>query len=490
MPTPSIDRVRKSIAASVGPDRLKQVSDTDLLVEGGIISSLEIVMIGLELEKEFGAAVPDSALTVANFKSIEMLVALMDRLTGSSGEGAVQGGGEHGTYRALQDSLANCFRRPLILGLLVASWLFLLDSFALPYLVERGPRANSYALFADHGKRLYHSSGGWAPNDLRVAVKRHQLVKNRNTGAPSILFFGDSGTIGSWVRAEDAPPAKVEERLRATYPEAKVYNFGFFMRSFVKLLEENEGRFPADAAIFTLSDGYFDSAFQRSLIDAMPYFSLNRGLLARFKERANTSIPAAYDHLHEYLAMSNRKHRGQFEEHFLERTSIYRYKTYLTFLTLNGRNPGAFWLKEYAIGDKPLLPTRLPGPPAGFQLHDAGFNAATIDRDAIVLVGDVLDFLTARGIKVYLFLRPYAPLEWRDHPFATREANIADLIRDQGWNKKATVIDLRWSLYGDQFSDSLSHYTPAGSRVLGDAIGGAIAATLSPPSAVSSGSRQ
>ena len=496
MPTTSIDRVRKAIAATVGPDRLTQVDNLDLLVQGGIISSLEIVMIGLELETEFGVAVPDNLLTVANFNSLATLAALMDRLAGTgSDQGVAPPTHEHGVYRKLLESLENCFRRPLVLGILIVCWLILLDRFALPYIIERGPLAAQYAMFSDQGRRLYHSSGGWAPDDLRVAVKRHQFVKARGNGSPSVLFFGDSGTIGSWVRSEDAPPAKVEERLISSYPGARVYNFGFFMRSFVKdamlleaLLEEEGGELPVDAVIFTLSDAYFDSAFQKSLIDAMPYFSLNRSLLARFRERVKTSDPTAYERLLQYLAISNRKHRSWFKENFLEKTSIYRYKTFLSFLTLHGRNPMGFWVKEYAIGDKPLFPNRLPVPPSDFKLHDTGINASTIDRDLVVVVDEVLNFLAERNIKVYLFLRPYAPLEWRGQRFLTGEMDIEALIQERGWDKKATVIDLRWSLYGNQFSDSLSHYTPAGSRVLGDAIGSAIAATWRPVPATPGGS--
>jgi acyl carrier protein len=492
MPTTTINRVRKAIATAVGADRLARVADTDLLVQGGIISSLEIVMVGLEFEKEFAVAVPDSVLTIANFHSLETLTLLMDWLcNGVEAGGPTQAGHEHVGYKKLLDSLAGCYRRPLLLGLLILTWLILMDTFALPYLVERGPLAKSYAQFSDYGRRLYHSSGGWAPNDLQVAVRRHQIVKDRNPGAPAILFFGDSGTVGSWVRADDAPPAKVEEKIRATYPDARVHNFAFFMRSFVKdvmlmeaLLEEASNELPVDAVIFTLSDAYFDAAFQKSLIDAVPYFSLNRGLLFRFADRGEPGASLKYKNLYKNLGDANRKHRGRFEEQILEQTSIYRYKSFLSFLTLHGRDPSGFWKQEYAIGDKPLFPARLPSPPADFKLHDTGLNAVSIDHELVALVSETLDFLTSRGVKVYIFLRPYAPLEWRDHAFFSGEMDIAELILDEGWDKKATVIDLRWSLYGNQFSDSLSHYTPEGSRILGDAIGNAVAATL--PAALAS----
>jgi hypothetical protein len=165
----------------------------------------------------------------------------------------------------------------------------------------------------------------------------------------------------------------------------------------------------------------------------------------------------------------------------LERSSVYRYKTFLLYLMLSARAGDAYWSREYAVGEKPLLPTRLPEPPANFHLHDNGFDNASLDRDVVTLVDDVVNFLNRRGIKVYFFLRPYAPLEFKGHNFFSLPMTIDNLIREHGWDRKATIIDLRWSIYGDQFSDSLSHYTPAGNRVLADDIAATITQTLPPP---------
>jgi hypothetical protein len=213
----------------------------------------------------------------------------------------------------------------------------------------------------------------------------------------------------------------------------------------------------------------------------MPYFSLNRDLLRDLPQHIGTQAPDAYSRIVDELAAASAKHRNRFTEAVLERSSVYRYKTFLKFLMLSGRADGALWSREYAIGEKPLLPTRLAEPPAGFLLHDNGFDTATLDRDVVTLVDDVVDFFNRHEIKVYFFLRPYAPLEFKAHHFATAPMTIDNLIRERGWDRKATIIDLRWSLYGDQFSDSLSHYTPAGDRILGEAIAATIAQTLPPP---------
>jgi len=273
--------------------------------------------------------------------------------------------------------------------------------------------------------------------------------------------------------------------VKQIHPGARVYNVAFFMRSFIKdvmlleaILESSGDPPPVDAVVLTLSDAYFDTKFQRHLIDAMPYFSLNRKLLNRFRDRINPKDKKPYQNFHKYLTKANNKFRGSIEEQVLERTSIYKYKTFFTFLTLHGRNPQKYWRDEYSIGKNQLFPKRSAKPPSDFQLHDAGLTEETIDRDLIAIANDVLDFLISKNIKIYLFLRPYAPLEWRNHPFPVGPISIESLIHQQGWDKKSTVIDLRWSLYGDQFSDSLSHYTPNGSRILGDAIGAAIGSTL------------
>jgi len=480
----TIDRVKKVIDYTVGADRLAKVRSTDLLVQGGIISSLEIVAIGLGLEQEFKVPIPDNQLTVANFATLETLAALMDQLSGN-GTNLIQTVHEGGLYKATQDNLAGCLRHPIILALTIFAWLFLFDRFLLPYVVERGPLSGMYRSFSDNGRRLYQSSGGWAPDDLKFAVQRHEFTRTTVQAKPTILFFGDSGTIGSWVKADVAPPAQVEARLRQSIPEARVYNFAFFMRSFIKdvmlleaILEANEKSPAFDTVIFTLSDGYFDAAFQKSLINAMPYFSFSRDLLRRFQKRIAPPDSVPYEHLQESLSSANRKFRGRFQEYVLERTSLYQYKSFFTFLQLYGKDPAAYWVKEYAIGDKPLFPVRLASPPADFQLHDAGFSDETLDRDMVALTNDVLNYLQSKNIKVFIFLRPFAPLEWQSHPFIVRPKNIETLIREQGWDKKATVIDLRWSLYGNQFSDTLSHYTPEGSEILGKQIGDAISADL------------
>jgi len=483
----TIERVRQAIGDAVGPDRLEGIGDRHPLVHSGTISSLEMVLIGLELEKQFGLAIPDNALTIANFASLATLATMIDALAGKGRHPSTTRDEPQDLYGRLHRSLADSLRRPVLFGALFALFLVLLDAVTLPLLIEHGPLRKAYALFSDNGERLYHSSGGWAPDDLQIAVARHRIMKESWQGWPRILFFGDSGTIGSWVKAEDAAPAQVEARLRQTWPSARVYNFGFFMRSFIKdamlleaLLTMKDGDLPVDAVVFTFSDAYFHKPFQDSLVAAMPYFSLNRNLLHDLPQHIGTQTPDAYSRITNELAAASAKHRYRFTEAVLERSSVYRYKTFLLFLKLSGRARDAFWSREYAVGDKPLLPTRLAEPPAGFQLHDTGFDTASLDRDAATLVDDVVDFLTRRGIKVYFFLRPYAPLEFKAHHFDTAPMNIDDLIRKRGWDRKATIIDLRWSLYGDQFSDTLSHYTPAGNRVLGEAIAATISQTLPP----------
>lgn len=92
------------------------------------------------------------------------------------------------------------------------------------------------------------------------------------------------------------------------------------------------------------------------------------------------------------------------------------------------------------------------------------------------MTNDLLDYFEKNNIAVFFFIRPYAPLEWKGYPFPSESMDIETLIKEQGWDKRAGIIDLRWSLYGNQFSDTLSHYTPEGSRILGKAIADAIIA--------------
>ena len=312
MPATTIERVRKAIGDAVGPDRLEGIGDKHALVQSGIISSLEIVLIGLELEKEFGVVIPGNALTIANFASVATVAAMIDALAGEGRHAPAARDEPQDLYGRLQRSLADSLRRPLLFGALFALFLVLLDAVALPLLIERGPLRRAYASFSDNGERLYRSSGGWAPDDLRVAVARHRIMKESWQGRPRILFFGDSGTIGSWVKAEDAAPAQVETLLRRIWPSARVYNFGFFMRSFMKdamlleaVLEMKDGDLPVDAVILTFSDAYFHKPFQELA---------GRGdavLLAQPRAAARPAATHRHAGARRILAHHRRARRGQ-----------------------------------------------------------------------------------------------------------------------------------------------------------------------------------
>src|SRR5262249_47442820 len=136
MTSTTIERVRKAIDKTVGPERLEGIGDEQALVQSGIISSLEIVMIGLELEKEFGLVIPDNALTIANFASLTPLAAMVDTLAGEGRHALVAHDEPQDLYGRLHRSLADSLRRPLLFCALFGLFFVLLDAAVLPLLIE------------------------------------------------------------------------------------------------------------------------------------------------------------------------------------------------------------------------------------------------------------------------------------------------------------------------------------------------------------------
>jgi acyl carrier protein len=53
-------------------------SDDKMLVDGGMIDSIEMLSVILRLEDELGVEVPDSDLTPANFGSVDRMVAYFE----------------------------------------------------------------------------------------------------------------------------------------------------------------------------------------------------------------------------------------------------------------------------------------------------------------------------------------------------------------------------------------------------------------------------
>lgn len=342
----TIEEIKKVINETVGEDRTATLTEDDYLVQGGVISSLEIVTIGLALEKRYGISIPDNQLTVANFATLSTLADMVKRLCENASGTATAATEWHDTatdgvlLQWVKGSLTRCFRYPISMLIVIACMICLTDQAILPKVMAHGVIGEEYDKFREHGARLYPSSGGWAQDSLLNAVEWHEIITHPMRGAkPAIAFFGDSGTVGSFVRPEDAPPAQAEFFLRGKFPKAKVYNLAFFMRALAKdvmiieaLLEKNDGKLPFDTVILTLCDAYYHIDAQRGFYSAVPYFSLNRRLLANFEKRMRSKRPEAYTSVLRELTTANKKFRGLWSEYIVERSNLVYYKPFFTLM--------------------------------------------------------------------------------------------------------------------------------------------------------------
>lgn len=70
-----------AILSDLNPD--VDFETEDILIDGGILDSFDIVSLVAEIDDVFGVEIPAEALTAENFNSARALYALIQRLTDS-----------------------------------------------------------------------------------------------------------------------------------------------------------------------------------------------------------------------------------------------------------------------------------------------------------------------------------------------------------------------------------------------------------------------
>jgi acyl carrier protein len=468
-----LESVRAAISDALGDGRLDDASADTSLVRSGLISSLEIVSVTLALENAFGISISPTQVTVANFDTLASLTGLVQR-NGSAefGASAAADGAEWFVMRA---SVIGVVRRPLLFAVLALATLVGLD-FGLGTLMK-GPLARSYDAFMESGHRLYPVGGAYSQDDLDYAVSQHRILRPSSAATgPRVAFFGDSGTIGSFVRYEDAIPHAVEDALLSRHPGAQTYNLAFFMQFLAKdlmilesVMERSDGRIPFDVAIFTLGDFYFRNEFILHLESAMPYLSLNWPLLERFATRISEPERAPFQQMTAELKTASRRARNPLEEFLQRRSALYRYAPYFRYLVTEVLLRPSPFFYLYGAGRKPLFDPVPPTPPSGFDMS-LGIPDELMDKRIEGMARAAISYLHARGIKVILFLKPHGPNEWQAKQkrlSATTAKEIAERLCQGGICR---VIDLRWELSGREFTDTTAHYTAAANRRIGEKI--------------------
>jgi hypothetical protein len=81
-----------------------------------------------------------------------------------------------------------------------------------------------------------------------------------------------------------------------------------------------------------------------------------------------------------------------------------------------------------------------------------------------------IGLLRERGVKVVLYLKPHGPNEWRSHYEQDQNMNAREIAEALCRGGRCVVVDLRWSLSGRQFTDSLAHYSAEANRQIAEQI--------------------
>ena len=469
-----VEQIRSVLQAELGDSRLDGIAADHPLLRSGLINSIEIVSVTLALERAFEIRIPAAAANPENFASLNAIGDLVDKLR--SGDRAFTRVADE--QHPLAASLRAALRRPLLLLAVALVFAVLFDA-AIGALCE-GPLAKSYMAFTETDTRLYPVSGRHSQEDFAFAVSRHRIVRhNPGTGTWRIAFLGDSGTHGTWLPAEQALPAQTEAILRDRHAgPVEVYNLAYFVTSLPKdmmilaaLLKESGKGLPFDTLVLTLADEYFSRPHFENAAASYHHLSLNAHLLRDLSGFLGTEHESLLAGLAQDLksrgAKLNRQprdwlrfhsalfHHGPFIRETLDR-AIYR----------PAGKPRHDWAKEIALGSRPLMEPVPTHPPPRYQLAFNGVPRNEVENGVVDLLRALVAKLDRAGIPVVIYLKPKAPREWRPHFDRLPPGSLStrEILRDICQAPGCRVADARWALSGNQFTDSLAHYTPVGNR--------------------------
>lgn len=456
-PEVSVAEVREAISASLGDDRVANAEPDVLLLRRGLLTSIELVTLLVDLEARFGVAVPESVMAPDRLS----LNALVTALGGKTG-------------RATPPERRSV-PRPLIALLTAAVAFFVIDRGVGAWV--RGAGADAYRAFLEDGLRLYPVAGGYAQDDFRFAT-RHHRVRQAPSG-PRVLMFGDSGTIGSYVRADQTIPAYAERSLAARVPGARVENLAWFGRLLVKdlMLLEAVWEEPFDAVVFTVGQDYFSKGKVQTWLSKYRHCSVNWPLFAGLTERLPEASRAPFERLRARLEAADRSHAGPRRRFLFRVLEVEHYRPFLTHLLVDrglaGLGPffSPYRHQLEVVGARRVLADRTP------TLVKPGLRPEDVDRDQIDILIAVAELLSVRGTEVILYVEPTAPADW---PRSLEEGRVTgrDLAQEVAARTHAQIVDTSWSLEAEAFLDSQAHYEPAANAQLGKRVGEALAAVL------------
>jgi hypothetical protein len=455
--------VRACLEETLGDRRLTGVGAGQPLLRSGVVTSIELVSVLVDLERRLGVVIPERA-------ALETSIASIVRALEDAGE-------ESGSARAPKEPdpraaprrLRSATRRPAIFVVSVVLCLFVLD-LAVARLVE-GPLAADHRAFAEAGRRLYAYSGAFGQDSFRFAVAGHEISADPGpAGELRVAVFGDCGTMGSYVAAADAIPARLESALRAGGTPARVYNLAYYGRLLAKdfmLLELVWDR-PLDVVVFTLGDDHLRRSATAAAIERYRHVSFNWDLLDRFQERVPAGERAPFRDTLGRLRRADLIHLGPLRRWEYRSFAVLPHAPFLRYLVTVRWLPELFTssMREdmRTVGDQRAALAEPPPPLPPKLTH------ADLDRSQIAMLASVIRLLRGRGVRVLLYVEPVAPRAWRvDRPLSAASV-AARLARETG----SLLVDEEWALDAGDFTDSLAHYTPDANRRIGEALAQAI----------------
>jgi acyl carrier protein len=460
--TTDLSELREVLGEALGDDRLARVAPDAPLLQGGVVSSLELIVLLAALEERYALQLPPgrAAQSLSSLAAIQALV-----------EGRAVASPR--VVRPGYASWRRYTRRPLWAALAVLLALAAIDS--CWRLAVETVLWEDYLAFREHGQRLYPLVGDLAQDDFGVAAAAHEIHTQSDPAEGWVVVLGDSGTIGSYLTAAEAIPAQAQARLREQGLQARVTNLAFYGRVLAKdlMLLELIRDEPLRAVVFTVGDDHLSRELNGVWLRNYPHVSLNSPLLERYVERLPAAEQAPFGPTLAALRDADARHWGPLRRLGYARTGLSRYRHYMRGLLLDRALPAATGTRlklAQLVRDQRLS---RGGPTAIRQ----GVPSDDLDPLQEQILRGAISRLRARGVEVVLLVEPAGPREWRPPPqpgFVATTPRYQRLAAETG----AHLLDLRWALTAEQFTDTLAHYTADGSRLLGRELGDALAEAL------------
>lgn len=463
--SPTLASVGIAIDTILGENRLEQIPPDECLLRSGVITSIELVTVVVGLEKHFGVSIQQSDFTVDSltlYRFYELVGGKPDEVT-RAGSGVSPNGGQVNRIK---------FPVAVFFSAMIA---FLILDFCVEIAME-SVLSDSYSAFLENGERLYPFSGSFSHDDFNFAIKHHRINTNAGNATTSILFFGDSGTIGSYLPAALSIPAFTERNLS----DVQIHNLAWYGRLLPKdlMILELAWDHDFDIVVFTLGADYFNRENVNAWIDAYPHVSFNWQSFDAFSRRIPDAQKEPFDRSLSKLHTADTRHFGPFWRTAYRFLALTHYRPFLQYNIMFNILPDRFISDmKYELlfkRDERVFATSIP------TTLRPGLWRQDIDQDQLDLLEQTIVLLSERGTKTVLFIEPAGPSDW-PHAYGDNRIPIEQVLLSLAERTGALVIDMSWAIESVEFMDSNAHYTAKANERLGVEIANTIRPLIGTP---------